>query len=143
MDASTHQTRPPRPESAVSAGVGLAGLAGLFFWVTVSRQYGMDGSWSALTNLIACGIPMVLWSLLVDKVHLRASTGIDWANPRPLREVVDISLVKIAGLWATWGAIGAVYCIGRWYWRGNYLFSMELFGAAIPFPVIQSFVIVS
>ncbi len=56
----------------------------------------MDDSWSALTNLLACGIPMVLWSLLIDKVHLRASTGIDWAHPRPLREVVDISLVKIA-----------------------------------------------
>ena len=46
---------------------------------------------------------------------------------------MDISLVKIAGLWATWGIIAAVYCIGRWYWRGNYLFSMEVFSSAIPF----------
>jgi hypothetical protein len=132
MDAQHRSTRPARPPSAVSAGVGLAGLAGLFFWVTVSRQYGMDGSWSALANLFACGIPMVLWSLLVDKVHLRGSTGIDWSHPRPVRDVVDVSLVKIAGLWVTWGVIGVFYCIGRWYWRGNYLFSMEVFQAAVP-----------
>ncbi len=122
----------------MSAGVGLAGLAGLFAWVSVARMFGMDGSWSALANLFACGLPMVLWSLLVDKVHLRASTGLDWSWARPVRDIVDISLVKIAGLWATWGAIGVVYCLGRWYWRGNYLFAMELFETMVPFLLLLS-----
>lgn len=122
----------------MSAGVGLAGLAGLFAWVSVARMFGMDGSWSALANLFACGLPMVLWSLFVDKVHLRPSTGLDWSRARPMRDIVDISLVKIAGLWATWGAIGVVYCLGRWYWRGNYLFAMELFETMVPFLLLLS-----
>ena len=138
MDAVSSPTRPPRPISAVSAGVGLAGLAGFFLWVTIARTYGMDGSWSALANLFAIGIPMVLWSLLVDKVHLRASTGIDWSNSRPLKDVLDISLAKIAGLWATWGIIGAAYCLGRWYWRGNYLFAMELLETTAPLLLVLS-----
>jgi len=75
---------------------------------------------------------MVAWSLVVDKVHLRASTGIDWTNPRPLRDVVDISITKIAGLWATWSLVGFVYCLCRWYWRGQYLFAMDVISGLAP-----------
>ena len=49
----------PRPASAVSTGVGIAGLAGLLAWVAVARWFKMDGPLSALTNLVACGVPMV------------------------------------------------------------------------------------
>jgi protein-S-isoprenylcysteine O-methyltransferase Ste14 len=123
--------REPRPRSAVSAGVGLAGLAGLLAWVAAARSLGFSGEGGAMTALLACGVPMLLWSLLVDKVHRSPTTGIDWdAPPRPLRESLDVSLVKIAGLWATWAAIGFLYCIGRWYWDGIYLFSMEVLGLA-------------
>ena len=58
----------PRPKSAVSGGCGLAGLAGLLTWVSVARYYGLDGPYSALVNLACCGVPMLLWSLIVDKV---------------------------------------------------------------------------
>lgn len=95
-----------RPASAVSAGVGLAGLVGLGVWTAVAWTYGLQGPLGALSALAACGVPMILWSLLVDKVHRNRSTGIDWDSPpRPLRDSLDISLVKIAGLWAIWGAI--------------------------------------
>ncbi|HEX8527438.1 methyltransferase family protein [Allosphingosinicella sp.] len=121
----------PRPRSAVSGGVGLAGLAGLVLWVAISRTFGMAGPLAALTGLLACGIPMLLWSLLVDKVHRSPTTGIDWESPpRPLAEVNDISLVKIVGLWAMWGIIGSLYCVARWYWDGAYLFAMYAIGAA-------------
>lgn len=121
-----------RPRSAVSGAVGLTGLAGLAAWVAVARYYGMDGSWSALMAVAWCGVPMILWSLLVDRVHRNSSTGIDWSLRRPLAETIDISLVKIAGLWATWGIIAALYCVGRWYWSGNYLFAMEVLATAAP-----------
>ena len=92
----------PCPKSAVSHGAGIAGLAGLAIWTLVARHYGMNGPHAGFAAVIACGLPMSLWSLLVDKVHRNASTGIDWnAPPRPWRSVLDISLVKIAGLWAT------------------------------------------
>ena len=66
-----------RPRSAVSTGVGLAGLAGLFTWFAIARAYGMSGPLSALTNVLACAIPMVLWSVLVDRVHRNPTTGLD------------------------------------------------------------------
>lgn len=92
----------------------------------------MAGPYAAVAALVFSGVPMVLWSLLVDKVHRRASTGIDWANPRPLRAMADVSVTKIAGLWATWALVGFVYCIARWYWRGQYLFAMDMLQAVAP-----------
>jgi protein-S-isoprenylcysteine O-methyltransferase Ste14 len=122
-----------RPASAVSTGVGLVGLAGLCCWIAVAWHYGMDGPYAALVNVAACAVPMVLWSLLVDRVHRNPSTGIDWSNVRPWRETVEISLTKLAGLWLTWGAIAGVYATGRFYWEGGFAFSMWAFEwAAVP-----------
>ena len=129
----------PCPKSAVSHGVGLAGLVGLGLWTLVARHYGMNGPNAGLAAVVACGIPMVLWSLLVDKVHRNPSTGIDWNAPaRSVRSMLDISLVKIAGLWATWLAIAVCYCIGRWYWTGSYRFAMDLLMAAAPWLLLLS-----
>lgn len=132
-----------RPASDVSAGVGLAGLAGLFAWLLICRNWPaiadlfmlpgprapMAGPYAAAAAVLFSGVPMVLWSVLVDKVHRRPSTGIDWASPRPVRMILDVSMTKIAGLWATWAVIGFLYCVARWYWRGNYLFAMDVLGA--------------
>ncbi|MEO9599651.1 isoprenylcysteine carboxylmethyltransferase family protein [Parasphingorhabdus sp.] len=122
----------PRPQSAVSHGVGVAGLIGLASWILIARQYGLDGAYFALAACLACAVPMVIWSLLMDKVHLRPSTGMDWRNPKPLKETFDVSRVKLAGLWATWGIIAIFYCVGRWYWMGQYQFSMQIMEIAAP-----------
>lgn len=133
----------PRPASDVSAGVGLAGLAGLFAWLLICRNWPaiadlfmlpgprapMPGPYAAAAAVVFSAIPMVLWSVLADKVHRRPSTGIDWTSPRPVRAILDVSMTKIAGLWATWALIGFLYCVARWYWRGNYLFAMDVLGA--------------
>ncbi|WP_374942673.1 methyltransferase family protein [Sphingomonas sp.] len=121
-----------RPRSAVSHGVGLAGLAGVAVWIAVARVWGLDGRYAALVDVAACGVPMILWSLAVDKVHRSASTGIDWAAVRPWRETRGISLTKLAGLWATWGAIALIYATGRFYWQGNFAFAMWCLGWAAP-----------
>lgn len=122
---------PSRPQSAVSGGVGLAGLAGLAIWVTAAIRFGMDGPYAALASLIACGAPMVLWSIFVDKVYRNPTTGLDWGRPpRSVAGVADVSLVKLVGLWATWALIAVLYCIFRFYWRGDYLFAMAVFAAA-------------
>jgi protein-S-isoprenylcysteine O-methyltransferase Ste14 len=119
----------PRPVSAVSTGVGLAGLAGLLGWAAVAHIFGMVGPLASVVAMLACAMPMLAWSLLVDRVHRSPTTGIDWTRPpRPLAETVDISLVKLAGLWGIWGAIGALYCLARWYWDGAYLFAMQVIG---------------
>ncbi len=130
--------------SDVSGWVGLVGLAGLFAWIMVCREWAsvaglfglpgprapLSGAYAALAAMLFSGGPMVAWSLLVDKVHRRASTGIDWTLRRPAGSTRDVSITKLAGLWATFALIGALYCVARWYWRGQYLFSMEVIGAA-------------
>src|SRR3546814_7089809 len=78
------------------------------------------------SDLLACGVPMVLWSVLIDKVHRNPSNGIDWAQRRPWRDTLDISLTKLAGLLATWGLIALIYATMRYYWEGNYAVSMNL-----------------
>ena len=144
-----------RPISAVSSGVGLAGVAGLMIWVLITRNFGnlagslgvkpgwfgydiwperASGDYAALLCVVAVGIPMVCWSLFVDKVHRRASTGIDWSLRRPVADVLDTSVIKIAGLWATWALIAAAYFLFRFYWnseRWNFPFSMQMFQYAL------------
>ncbi|HEX8414341.1 MAG TPA: protein-S-isoprenylcysteine methyltransferase [Sphingomicrobium sp.] len=122
----------PRPKSAVSTGVGVAGLVGLLAWIALARTYGLDGPYAALVNLAACALPMLLYSVVVDKVHLNPTTGIDWAHIKPWRETIDISLTKLAGLWATWGGIALLYAVGRFYWQGGFTFSMWCFQVAAP-----------
>jgi protein-S-isoprenylcysteine O-methyltransferase Ste14 len=137
------------PPSDVSAGVGLAGLAGLFGWIMFCRSYpaiadglGLEGSLSgargvlsgptaALAAMLFTALPMALWSVLVDKVHRRPSTGIDWTIRRPLAEVMPVAVVKLCGLWATWAILAVFYGLARWYWSGNYLFAMEVLTYAV------------
>jgi len=123
-----------RPVSDVSASVGLVGLAALLGWVAVCRNWPgqvLSGPLAALTGLGITALAMAAWSLAVDRVHRRASTGIDWASPRGWREVAGISAVKLVGLWATWGAIGTAYCLFRFYWQGPWVFAIRLMAAAV------------
>lgn len=145
MSAQSPAPSDPRPASDVSAIVGWLGLAGLGLWVLVChfwpeivRTLGLagpaerlTGPHAALAGLAATALPMVAWSVLVEKVHRRPSTGIDWDNPRPLSAIVDVSITKLAGLWATWALIAACYGLARWYWDGPYLFAMNVLGAAV------------
>ncbi|MFC0590527.1 methyltransferase family protein [Novosphingobium aquiterrae] len=138
---------PNRPSSDVSAAVGLSGIAGLTLWIVVCHfwpQIGavldlpgprerLTGPYAALAGLLFAALPMVLWSLIVDKVHRRASTGIDWSKPRGPADVAEVSVTKLAGLWATWAIIAALFCLGRWYWQGQYLIAMQVLGSlAVP-----------
>jgi protein-S-isoprenylcysteine O-methyltransferase Ste14 len=126
--------RDSRPRSAVSAMSGAVGLFGLLLWAGIARFWHFSGPNAALCSVVACGAPMVLWSLFVDKVHRNSTTGIDWDSPpRPWSQSLDTSLVKIAGLWATWAGIAFLYAMARWYWDnrfGDTLFSMRVLGYA-------------
>lgn len=142
-----------RPRSAVSAGVGFAGLAGLvgyllfaryapeiamFFGIGWGNRGPLSGPNSAYASVLACAVPMVAWSVLVDRVHRNASTGIDWAQRRAWRETLDISFVKLTGLWATWGLLALIYGIFRYYWQGQYVLAMDLLTALAPVLLLAS-----
>ena len=141
-----------RPASDVSAATGFVGLAGLVVWIVICRNWAgiaetfalpgprapMSGPYAAVAALLSTSIPMVAWSLIVEKVHRRPTTGIDWDRPRPLGSNIDVTITKIAGLWATWAGLAVFYCVARWYWDGQYLFAMKIIGAAaIPLVVLS------
>ncbi|MEE4199505.1 methyltransferase family protein [Erythrobacter sp.] len=133
------------PPSDVSSGVGLAGLLGLLVWILFCRtfpalapvfglppEYGvLSGPYAALTAMVFTAGPMAIWSLLVDKVHLRPSTGLDWNLARRIEDVLPDASIKLVGLWATWAILAALYALCRWYWDGQYLFVMHLLGYAL------------
>src|SRR5690606_36213136 len=114
--SAPHSSSARRPASDVSPWVGLVGLAALVGWITVARLWPqiaaaldlpgprepLSGPHSALLAMALTGLAMAAWSLLVEKVHRRPSTGIDWDRPRPLAAVLDVSVTKIVGLWITW-----------------------------------------
>lgn len=143
---------PAPPASDVSPMVGLVGLAGLALWLMICRHWPaivallglpgprqvMSGPAASVLALAWSGLPMVAWSLLVDKVHRRASTGLDLGQPRPWRAVWRVMATKLLGLWATWALIAFVYCLGRWYWRGPYLYAIGLLTWALPVLVLLS-----
>lgn len=135
---------PTRPKSDVSSAVGLVGLAGLIAWVVFARSFPdiaaafdlavpretLGGPNSALVGLLAAALPMAAWSVLVDKVHRRPSTGLDWSLVRSRKPDRGVTLVKLSGLWATWAIIACLYCLCRWYWDGQYVFSIKVLAYA-------------
>lgn len=155
MDGETTQVTTPtptRPESDVSAAVGFVGLVGLLAWVCFARAYPsiatsldlpgprevMSGPHAALVALVAAALPMALWSILVDKVHLRPSTGLDWSLGKTRLPERRITWTKIFGIWVTWAIIAALYCLCRWYWSGNYVFAIRVLGwAAVPLVILS------
>ncbi|WP_324075044.1 MAG: DUF1295 domain-containing protein [Erythrobacter sp.] len=146
---NTASARALPPPSDVSAGVGLVGLIGLFAWLLFCRNYPaiaealgltgalspergvLSGPYASLAAMLFAALPMAAWSVLVDKVHRRPSTGLDWSHARPIAEVLPVSVVKLSGLWATWAILAAAYGLARWYWNGPYLFAMEVLAFAI------------
>ncbi len=151
MSAQPNRAGAP-PVSDVSSAVGLVGLAGLTAWIVLCRNWPavadflsfpgprerLSGPYAALLAMAFAGSLMAAWSVFVDKVHRRPSTGIDWARRRPLSATLHVSGTKLAGLWATWTLIAFFYCLGRWYWDGQYLFAMHVIGfAALPLFVLS------
>jgi hypothetical protein len=52
---------------------------------------------------------MMLWSLLVERVYLSPTTGLDFSAPRPMSDTLATTKVKLVGLWATWAVLGLFY----------------------------------
>lgn len=120
-----------RPASAVSVGSGLAGFGALISVFAIGLMAKWDAVTLTLAVLTATAAASALWDVLVDKVHLRPSTGLDWSNPRPLSEISGIVAVKLIGLAATFGLIAFGYQILANYQASKfdfYFWTIQQFG---------------
>lgn len=151
---NSDRSAPPAslPSSDISPWVGLVGVVTLFIWIMICRHWPdvvtmlglpgpherLSGPYAALLSIGLLGLTMSAWSVLVEKVHRRPSTGIDWHNPRSLADVRRTAMTKLVGLWGTWAIIAVIYCLGRWYWDGQYLFAMHVLTWAIVPMVVLS-----
>ena len=132
---------PMRPVSAVSSGVGWAGLFGFLGSVLTARFLGTDGNWAALVLLVGTALPMLGWSLFIDKVQMSPQTGLSRQPRRSAAASRETAWVKLISLWITWGGIAGIFALTRFYWEGSYRFAMEvlmavapfLFGASVPY----------
>lgn len=108
------------PRSAVSIGSGLAGSLAL----TLILIVGLQSEWNALEFTLALmfgtAAASALWDVLVEKVHMRPSTGMDWSRPQPLSEISGIVAVKLVGLVATFGLIAFCYQILNTYQQNQF-----------------------
>jgi hypothetical protein len=104
-----------RPPSAVRAGSCWVGLIGLCVGISLMWQLKWPIGTATVCLLAAGAVPMLLWQVLVEKVHLRPSTGLDFAHPRSLWESLRDTGIKLIGLWTTWLAILIVYWVVRYY----------------------------
>ena len=140
------------PASDMSPAVGVIGLLALLAWILVCRNWPaiadalalpgprerLAGPYAALVAMAFAASLMAAWSVLVEKVHRNPTTGIDWSLRRPLAATLHVSGTKLAGLWATWALIGFFYCLGRWYWHGNYLFGIGVLRVVAPWLFVLS-----
>jgi Isoprenylcysteine carboxyl methyltransferase (ICMT) family len=120
------------PKSDVSVGTGLVGAVCMIITLAVLCWLQVPAVTAALIILVGAALPTAMWSLLVDKVHLRASTGLDYSLDRPLSEIFAIVKVKMIGLAATFALIALTYWCLKFYWQGGYELYFVLLAATLP-----------
>lgn len=119
-----------RPRSAVGNATGLAGLAGMVLAALLMAGSMLGPIERSLILMAAAALPMILWAVLVEKVHRNPTTGLDFAAPRPAQETLETTKTKLLGLWATWLAIFALYFAARPYGEAQYAAYFALMGVA-------------
>jgi len=120
------------PKSAVSIGSGVSGSVALVVILCV----GLIQGWGAFTMIFAlmfsAAAASAIWDVVVDKVHLRPSTGMDWSNRRPLGDIWHIVGVKLVGLGATFGLALFIYHVLHTYQDSKFDFYFDILRIGAP-----------
>ncbi|KIT16151.1 methyltransferase family protein [Jannaschia aquimarina] len=103
------------PKSAVSIGSGLTGFAVMIGTVTWAILQGWEIVPTIFLVMGATALASAMWDVFVDKVHLRASTGMDYSAPRPFADIKPIVITKLIGLAVTFGLVIGAYTVLRSY----------------------------
>ncbi len=120
------------PKSAVSVGSGIAGSIALLLALAVGLGAGLSTLAMIFLVMGVTATASAVWDVVVDKVHLRPSTGLDWSLRRPASEIYGIVGIKLVGLLATFGLILIGYQIFRTYQAEKYLFYFRIIQIVAP-----------
>src|SRR5262249_51215420 len=95
--------KPVSANSGLCSLVGLIGFLGCLAWFPSS---GLSNVNRAVVAILATTIPMVLYEVLVGKVHRRPSTGLDWSEQPSRGEAEPLRcVIKLLGFAATLAVI--------------------------------------
>jgi protein-S-isoprenylcysteine O-methyltransferase Ste14 len=75
---------------------------------------------------------MVVWEFLINKTHLRATTGLDFSKPAPLAVNLRRTAIKLVGLWGTWALIGIGYWLLPTYEEQGYQMYLSFLRTMMP-----------
>ena len=109
-----------RPASPVSTATGFVGVGATALLLVAFSGSDVPLNIQALALLATLIASMALWSILVERVHLNPTTGLDFSSPRPLSDTLATTTVKLAGLYATWAVIALLYFSIRTYRYSDY-----------------------
>lgn len=122
-----------RPTSVVAVSTGLVGCIGLLSAVAFLMGSDIVAGQKILICLGATAVPMILWELAVEKVHLRPTTGLDFSKKPSGHAGYRRVAVKIFGLSVTWTGVGFFYWLFKSYDSQTYQAYLELISALAPF----------
>lgn len=131
-------TYPSLPPSATDARVGGVGMVTVTLAV-LAMAYGPPLDPVAMTTIIllAYALPVIALEMLVRRVHLNPSTGLDWSVP-PTPDLHRVA-VKLVGFFATIAVFAAGHVLFRLYDWETLTVTAAMALTAMPFLVLATF----
>jgi len=124
--------RGTRPVSAVDDATGLIGAVTLTVLLVIAAVADLSVATASLLLLAGPAIAMITWSLLVGRVHRRASTGLDFRLCTPVEPVGPIVITKLVGLVGTLAIIGFYYMMLAYYEEERFYFYFYILQIGLP-----------
>ncbi|MCB1884969.1 MAG: DUF1295 domain-containing protein [Geminicoccaceae bacterium] len=124
---------PVRPQSSVSVATGLVGAAAVSLMVLLLATLDLSLEAKIFACFAAAALPMMLWSILVEKVHLRPSTGLAAVRQRDYAASLRNAGTKLLGLAVTFGLIAVFYWSFRFYASGDQAMYFGFLQEALPY----------
>ena len=124
---------PVRPESTVSVATGFVGAVAVSLMVLLLATLDLSIGVKILACFAAASLPMMLWSVLVEKVHLRPSTGLATVRQRDHAASLRNAGTKLLGLAATFALIAVFYWSFRFYASGAQAMYFAFLQEALPY----------
>lgn len=131
---AAHSGEDVRPHSAVSAGTGLAGSIALAILLLAAYRFSLGGLQATFLLLAGTALSMALWSVAVERVHRRSSTGLDFSLERSASGLSHIVAVKTMGFAVTLALLGLCYFTFRNYAQPS--FGIYLWSIVAAFPAL-------